>query len=129
LIKADYSQADYHCGQRILNGFEKALAAGDAAGIASAASASAALNQSHLAVPGFDQWLAAAEHSGALGMAVAHSGTLAAWLFAADDPALAEKQQEARRRIAELQGLAVFAFQTGGSHRPSTAPGTKEIPL
>jgi uncharacterized protein involved in propanediol utilization len=122
LIKADYTEGDYRGGQRILNGFEKALAAGDASGIAQAASASATLNQSHLAIPRFDQWLAAAERSGALGMAIAHSGTLAAWLFAADDPALAEKQEEARCRIAEQQGLAVFAFQTGGSRCSSAAP-------
>lgn len=121
LIKADYSAADYRGGQRILGDFEKALATGDAAGIGQVASASAALNQSHLAIPRFDQWLAAADQTGALGMAVAHSGTLAAWLFAAADPALAEKQQEARRRIAELQGRAVFAFQTGGPRWPAVA--------
>ncbi|TWS24330.1 GHMP kinase [Tsukamurella sputi] len=60
----------------------RAVADGDAAGVAAVATRSARLNQSRHYKPDLDRLIAAAERAGALGVQVAHSGNVAGLLFA-----------------------------------------------
>ncbi|MET9325432.1 hypothetical protein [Tsukamurella sp. NPDC003166] len=60
----------------------RAVADGDAPGVAAVATRSARLNQSRHYKPDLDRLIAAGERAGALGVQVAHSGNVAGLLFA-----------------------------------------------
>ncbi|MBS4100625.1 GHMP family kinase ATP-binding protein [Tsukamurella paurometabola] len=75
--------AEYEALRALLR---RAVAAGDAAGVAAVATRSAVLNQSRHYKPGLERLIAAAENGGALGVQVAHSGNVAGLLFERGHP-------------------------------------------
>lgn len=70
----------------LLDALRAALRAGDAAGVAEVADASARINERFLPKPGIDAIRAAGERTGSLGLQVAHSGTVVGLLFDDLDP-------------------------------------------
>ncbi len=80
----------------------RAVLTNDAALLAMVASASARINQRHLPKPHFDRIEKIADRTGALGIQVAHSGTVMGVLFGCGDPDLDERMAAA---AAELESL------------------------
>lgn len=76
------------------------------------ASASARLNQQFLPKPRFDRLEQLAETVGALGLQVAHSGTVIGWLFDPADLCVQERIQETQARLAEMGFDPVWEFCT-----------------
>lgn len=82
----------------------RAVRSGDADLLGRVATASAKLNQQFLPKPMFAELCRLAECAGALGIAVAHSGTVLSLLF---DPADASLESRIERAYAELDALGV----------------------
>lgn len=79
------------------------------------ATASARINQRHLPKPHFERLERLVTQVGALGLQVAHSGTVVGLLFRPDDDAKEERIDAARAALAELGLRGAWRFQT----RPS----------
>ena len=113
-----YSTAEIDRCDAILAAFRTALERGDLAGAAGAATRSARLNQRHLRLNGFDLIEETAGRIGALGIQIAHSGSVAGFLFppgGAAHPDLAKGLAALRSEI----GIAGFwRFRTGGGGAP-----------
>jgi uncharacterized protein involved in propanediol utilization len=90
----------------------------DPALVGQAASASARINQRHLPKPRFDQLEAVVEAVGALGLQVAHSGTLVGLLFDPADPLLDERINEAQALLAEMTFDTTWRFTSDSDYAP-----------
>jgi uncharacterized protein involved in propanediol utilization len=80
----------------------RAIATQSAALIGKVSSASARINQNYLPKPHFDRLERMVEEVGALGLQVAHSGTIAGLIFDPHDAIARERLSLARVRLAEL---------------------------
>ncbi len=80
----------------------RAVKTGDPTLIGRVATASARLSQRHLPKPGFEDILNIATATGALGVQVAHSGTVAGLLFDPRNPATARRVSEATTRLEAI---------------------------
>jgi uncharacterized protein involved in propanediol utilization len=90
----------------------RAIATGDASLLARVATESARLNQDIVPITRFDDLLAIADRAGAAGIQVAHSGTVAALLFDARDPASPRKVGQAPG-ILKSEGFTLgLSFRT-----------------
>ncbi|MGQ9814746.1 MAG: GHMP family kinase ATP-binding protein [Candidatus Roseilinea sp.] len=88
-----------------------AISTGDSALIGQAATRSAMINQRYLPTPGFEQWMEVGAAHGAVGVQVAHSGTVVGLLF---DPRAGDTPQQlakARARLAELGVQRVWQWR------------------
>lgn len=74
------------------------------------ASASACINQSYLPKPHFDRLVRIVERVGAAGLQVAHSGTIAGFIFDPHAPAVCEKMSLARQLVKELGFSETWSF-------------------
>lgn len=72
-----------------------------------AATASARLNQEHLPKPCLDEFIAAAQKKGSLGVLVAHSGTVAGALWASDMNA-SDMEEQTRKLAQEFDGTYTY---------------------
>ena len=98
---------------RLLRGaLRRAVADQSAELLGRVATASARINQRYLPVPRFDLLESLVARCGAVGLQVAHSGTVAGLLFDRGAPGVAERVAVARRALDEL-GLASWQFHTG----------------
>lgn len=80
--------------------------------VGAVASASARINQSHLPKRHYDYLEKLVERAGALGLQVAHSGTVAGLLFDPHADAVARQVEEARALLAEVGIAPVWRFRT-----------------
>lgn len=113
----DYPPAvyDWHQIQRfhtLVAGARRAVRCGDAALLGRVATASAVLNQQFLPKPMFSELRLLAERMRALGIAVAHSGTVASLLFDPCDPALELRIEQTCQALDTLGIRQVLRFQT-----------------
>jgi uncharacterized protein involved in propanediol utilization len=95
----------------------RAIKDGSAALLGRVASSSARINNSHLKKKHFNELERLVEAVGAVGMQVAHSGTIAGVIF---DPATAELSErlfETNARLAELYGTETWCFEVGSRSR------------
>jgi uncharacterized protein involved in propanediol utilization len=76
------------------------------------ATASARINQQYLPKPYFDELEKIASKVGAVGIQVAHSGTVAGFLFDPNDPATAKDTLRARALLDELGFIITWHFRT-----------------
>lgn len=76
------------------------------------ASASARINQSHLPTRHYDFLEKLVERAGALGLQVAHSGTVAGLLFDPHAPTVEQQFEEARALLAEVGIVSAWRFRT-----------------
>jgi uncharacterized protein involved in propanediol utilization len=83
--------------------------------IGKVATASARINQRHLPKPCFDQLEYIAKEVRAVGIQVAHSGTVAGLLFDPNDPASATGTQRAKSLLDELGFPITWHFKTGNN--------------
>ncbi|PYP83923.1 MAG: hypothetical protein DMF61_21570 [Blastocatellia bacterium AA13] len=75
------------------------------------ATASSRINQRYLPKPHFDKIERLAEDTGALGVQVAHSGTIAGLLFDPGDPSTPERAETAKTMLDELR-FTTWQFQS-----------------
>ncbi len=105
---------------RLLDVLETALAAGDLRTVGEVSTRSAVLNQARCAKRHLGSMLDISRDAGALGVAVAHSGTMIGILVSNDDPQHAAKVAAAKAGCAELAG----AVSVDHTFSPSVqAPG------
>lgn len=128
---ADYSPAEVESFRSLRDLLRQALAFQDRRLVGLVASASARINQCRLPKPHFDLLERLVETVGALGLQIAHSGTVVGILF---DPAAGDKEDcmaMARAKLAEPGLRSTWRFTTGaagaprphGSEAPLAAPG------
>lgn len=99
--------AEYVAGEVEQLGFllgllRRALRTGDARLLGRVATRSAAINQRFLPLPAFAELCRVAESTGAAGVQVAHSGTVAGLVYDARDPLVARHADRGRTELAAL---------------------------
>lgn len=122
MLPARYSWWEVERFQSLLAMLRCAVREQNAALVGSVASASARINQSHLPKPSFDCLEALVERSGAVGLQVAHSGSVVGLLFAANDPAKGERIAQAVAAVEELRFPKPWHFCT---RSPDLADGNE----
>jgi uncharacterized protein involved in propanediol utilization len=119
LPRARYDAWEIECFRALRGLMRRAVARGDHRELGRVSTASARINQRFLPVPRFGRVLEIAEESGALGVQVAHSGTVAALLFAPHRPGLDRRTALAARRLAELRITDHWRYTAGSeTHVP-----------
>lgn len=120
IAPAAYSYREVEAFRPLIGLLRRAIYAQDPRLVARVASASARINQRHLPKPQFERLEQLVESTGALGLQVAHSGTIAGIVF---DPADGDGKRKIRRAqalIAELGFGSSWHFRTNerGERRP-----------
>lgn len=110
-----YSWQELQMFKPLLGLLRAAVAVQSACYLGRVATASARINQRHLPKPRFDELERVAEATGAVGIQVAHSGTVAGLLFdpAVDD--LEPRLEAADRALAELGFAPSWRFTAGAA--------------
>lgn len=112
LPPARYSTWEIECFRALRGLLRWSVRQRDLGGIGRVATASAVINQRFLPVPDFDRVRAIGRACGALGVQVAHSGTVVGLLWDEGDAAATAHVAEARRRIAELGVRDMWTYTT-----------------
>ncbi|WP_084265391.1 GHMP family kinase ATP-binding protein [Actinomadura macra] len=99
---ARYSVWEIECFRAMRGLLRRAVAEGDRAALGRVATASAGINQRFHPVPRFNDLRRLVEKSAALGLQVAHSGTVAGLLFDPDHPQLERRLALAARGLRDL---------------------------
>lgn len=110
---ARYSLEEIEVLRLLVESLRLAVQLQDASLVGKVASASARINQRHLPKHHYDYFEKLVERVGALGLQVAHSGTVAGLLFDPQASELEEKIEETRALLAEVGIASVWRFQTG----------------
>jgi uncharacterized protein involved in propanediol utilization len=113
---ARYTWWEVEAFRPLLGLVRQAVFTQDAKMVGQVATASAQINQRHLPKPQFDKCLKLAERVEALGVQVAHSGTLVGLLFDPDDPALTDRVREAQMLLGELRGGPIWHFRSASEY-------------
>ena len=101
---ADYTDPQIYDFDNLRTAFRLGIEQKSAARIGAVATRSAEVNQSHLRKPGFKLWHRLAEHHGAVGLAVAHSGSIVNFIFDGADDLRHERMKEL---VSELRYAGV----------------------
>jgi uncharacterized protein involved in propanediol utilization len=109
---ARYTREEVAALRPLVEQLRHAVRAQDARLVGEVASASARINQSHLPKRNYDYLERLVERVGALGLQVAHSGTIAGLLFDPRSPAVGAQVEEARALLSEVGIVSVWRFQT-----------------
>ena len=112
-----YSWQEVQMFRPLLGLLRAAVANRSVAYLGRVATASARINQRHLPKPRFDELERIVESSGAAGIQIAHSGTVAGLMFDADADDLEPRLDAAARRLAELDFGTTWRFTTGVMER------------
>lgn len=95
----------------------RAVKDGSAALLGRVATCSARINNSHLRKKHFDELERMIEVVGAVGIQVAHSGTIAGIIFDPATAELGERLFETNARVAEMYGAEPWCFEVGSGRR------------
>jgi uncharacterized protein involved in propanediol utilization len=109
-VPARYSWQEIEAFRPLLGLLRRAMKYQDPYLIGQVASASAVINQAHLAKPYFQRLMSIAETVPALGVQVAHSGTVVGFLFDAGDKKKQNKIEKANKLIKELGFREIWHF-------------------
>jgi uncharacterized protein involved in propanediol utilization len=109
---AEYSWRQRQSFHALIGAARRAIRTNDIELLGRVATASACINQEFLPKPMFHDIQQIVRHAGALGMAVAHSGTVLSILLDPDDPFLDVKVDELRNNLGTLGVSAVLLFHT-----------------
>jgi uncharacterized protein involved in propanediol utilization len=110
---ARYSTDEIEALRRLVDSLRLAVQLHDASLVGQVASASARINQRHLPKRHYDYFEKLVERVGALGLQVAHSGTVVGLLFDPQAIELEKKIEETRALLAEVGIVSIWRFQTG----------------
>lgn len=111
---AEYSQWEVEAFRPLLGLLRRALHNQDAKLLGRVASASARINQRHLPKPFFDRLERLVGEVGAVGLQVAHSGSVLGILFEGVSPDMEEQMEEARAKATEMGFGPGWRFTTRG---------------
>jgi len=109
---ADYSWRQRQSFQALVGALRRAIRKNDVELLGRVATASACINQEFLPKPMFHDMKQISEHTGALGVAVAHSGTVLSILLDPDDPFLDVKVERIQKSLETLGISDVLLFHT-----------------
>jgi uncharacterized protein involved in propanediol utilization len=109
---AEYSAAEVQEFHTLVPALRRAIRTQDAALLARVATVSSRINERYLPKPQFPAICRIAEYHGALGVAVAHSGTLVSLLFQPSDPRLRRTLTALRQDLDALGLTHVTEFHT-----------------
>jgi uncharacterized protein involved in propanediol utilization len=111
LAPARYSCWEIEAFRPLVGLLRRAIETQDPKAIGCVATASSYINQRHLPVPHFDKLIKIRESVGALGLQVAHSGTVAGFLFDLHDPAKEHRINDAKQLVHETGFRETWRFQ------------------
>ena len=114
-IPAEYSEEEIKTFKVLRGLFRKGIEEQDPNLIAKVATASALINQKYLPKTNFDRLLEIAEKTSALGIQVAHSGTLVGILYS-DGISIDDKLIELKKYLSEIKIENVWHFNTKESY-------------
>jgi uncharacterized protein involved in propanediol utilization len=130
---APYSASDLAAFAGLVAAMRQAIRSCDARLMAHVATACACINERFLPKRFFDELQAIAAESGALGLAVAHSGTVSSFLLDPADPLLEQRVAAIRTRLLRLQIDDVLRFNTRTVAAPAAldpeGPAQGAVPL
>lgn len=109
---AEYDQRQIQAFEGLVAGIKRACREHDLALLGSVATSSATINEQFLPKPMFSEMRRLAESLGALGIAVAHSGTVLSLLFDPSDPKLEKKTEQALKEFEILDVRHILRFRT-----------------
>lgn len=112
LPPAVYSWKQIQCFHTLVAGLRRGIREGDVALIGQVATASAIINQQFLPKPMFTEVCSIARTANALGVAVAHSGTVLSILLNPFDPQLEPTVSQIRHELSTLGIKQILRFQT-----------------
>lgn len=118
LPPASYTRQEIELFGSLIKLMRRAVETGSPRLVGRVASTSARVNQRYLPIPNFDRLEKVVEDVGALGLQVAHSGTVAGLLFDPADGAGEDKIEHARALLAELGSTSTWRFGAGVARRP-----------
>lgn len=116
LTPARYCPGEIESFRALRGMLRRGAVEGDVEALGRAATASARLNQRFLPVDKFSQLLQVKEDARAVGMQVAHSGSVAGFVFDAADPDLGRKTELAMRGLFRIGISRTWEFFTEGDH-------------
>ena len=119
MLPAVYGSWEVEMFRPLLGLLRRALCEQDASLLGLVASASARINQSHLPKPYFDRLERLVESVGAVGLQVAHSGSVVGLLFDSAVSAKEERMAAAEAAITDLSFPKPWRFST---HEPELPP-------
>ena len=112
----DYTDQEIQTFHRIMSELRRAVVEGDRKLVGLTATISAQINDSYLPKPQFALINSIAEKIGALGVQVAHSGTVMGMLFDPSDCDLVLKTAKAREMLSNLRIGPIWRFTTARSN-------------
>ena len=118
---ARYDSEEIEEFQRLRASLERALATGDYRLLGEVATASARINQRFLPKPHFELLLEVMEASGAVGLQVAHSGTVAGLLFDPRTSDVEARLSKCQALLAERGFPGTWRFSSHDRSRPASA--------
>lgn len=112
-LPARYSWWEVEAFRPLVGLLRRALESRDAHLIGHVASASAKINQHHLPKPRFARLMEMVDEVGAVGLEVAHSGTVVGFLFDPSETNMDERVDNATGLVEEMGFGATWRFRTG----------------
>jgi uncharacterized protein involved in propanediol utilization len=109
---AVYNWRQIQCFHTLVSALRRAIRCRDIRLLGRVATASAVTNQEFLPKPMFNEIRRLAEHASALGIAVAHSGTILSILLDPSDPSLEPKVHQLRKELETMGITKVVRFRT-----------------
>ena len=117
LPPATYTVKEIKSFQMLRGLMRRAIKDGSAALVGRVASSSARINNNHLKKKHFNELERLVEAVGAVGVQVAHSGTIAGIIFDPVTAELGERVFETNARLSELYGTETWCFEVGSRSR------------
>jgi uncharacterized protein involved in propanediol utilization len=114
---AVYSWREIQSFETIISALRRSILLQDVELLGRVATASAIINETFLPKPMFQEILCLVKKVGALGIAAAHSGTILGILLDPHDALLARKIEFLKKKLAELNIVDVFRFQSTQTYR------------
>lgn len=114
LRPAEYDWWETEAFRPLIGLLRHAVGTGDVRLVGRVATASARINQRHLPKPNFERLEALVGEAGAIGLQVAHSGTITGLLFDPADPEVERQVDHARTMLVELGIEMSWRFRTDG---------------
>jgi uncharacterized protein involved in propanediol utilization len=127
VVPAHYSWWEIEAFRPLLGLMRKAINAQDPYLVGRVASASARINQRYLPKPHFDRLEKLSEETGALGVQVAHSGTVMGLLFNPREEDLAQRVEYAKAILAEIGFASTWNFRTDSGHFASSRRNGRDL--
>jgi uncharacterized protein involved in propanediol utilization len=127
LRPAKYTRAEIDVLGQLRAQLRAAIRQRDLEAVAYVATISAQINQRHLALRAFNELEAVRRRSGALGLQIAHSGTVAGLIFDPDSSSVETRAADASLELKRVADGPCWLFETGASNNAeSTAiPGSE----